>query len=197
MKKSNTLDTRRLVLLALLTAIVIVLQFIGAFIRFGPFSVSLVLLPIVIGAALAGVSAGGWLGLIFGIVVLLSGDSAMFLAISPLGTIIVVLLKGILAGLAAGAVYKLLAKKNRTVAVLFAAAVCPVVNTGVFILGVYAFFMPTVTAWGAAAGFPNATAYIFLGMIGVNFLFEFALNLVLSPVIVRLIQYGQDRKARR
>ena len=45
----------------------------------------------------------------------------------------------------------------------------------------------TVSAWGAAAGFPNAAAYAFLGLAGGNFLFEVAFNLVLSPIIVRLL----------
>ena len=50
-----------MVLAAILTAIVIVLQFLGAFIKLGPFSVSAVLVPIVIGAATCGVGIGAWL----------------------------------------------------------------------------------------------------------------------------------------
>jgi len=198
MKRKKPFDTRKLVLLALLTGIVVLLQFLGAFIRFGPFSVSLVLMPIVIGAALTGAYAGGWLGLVFGFVVLVSGDAALFLAVNPAATILVVLLKGALAGLAAGAVYGLLAKKSRTVAAICAASVCPIVNTGVFILGSYAFFLPTLTEWAeAAGGFANVTAYIFVGLVTMNFVFEMGLNLVLCPAIVRLVQYGQDRWRRR
>lgn len=192
--KMKTFNTRKLVLLALLTAIVVVLQLLGAFIKFGPFSISLVLLPIAVGAALTGVYAGGWLGLVFGLVVLISGDAAAFMAINPLAAVAVVLLKGALAGLAAGAVYKMFEKKNRTVAAVAAAVVCPIVNTGVFIAGSYAFFLPTLTTWAEAAGFASATAFIFFGMVGVNFLIELGLNIVLSPLIVRLIQYGQDRR---
>ena len=190
----KTFGTRQLVLLGMLTAIVAVLQFLGAFIRFGPFSISLVLMPIAVGAALVGVWGGAWLGLAFGFVVLLSGDAAVFLAINPLGTVIVVLLKGVAAGLAAGFVYRVLAPKGRTVAAISAAAICPVANTGIFVIGTYVFFLPTITEWGMAAGFANATAFIFLGMIGGNFIVELVLNLILSPVIVRLIQYGQDRQ---
>ena len=195
MSKTKSFDTRQMVLLALLTAIVVVLQFLGAFIRFGPFSISLVLMPIAVGAALIGVWAGAWLGLAFGVVVLLSGDAAVFLAIDPFGTVIVVLLKGALAGLAAGAVYKTLEKTNKTTAAVSAAAACPIVNTGIFILGTYVFFLPTITEWAAAAGFASATAFIFIGMIGLNFIVELILNFVLSPVIIRLIQFGRDRAA--
>ncbi len=107
-KTSNM--TRTIVGMGLLTAIVVVLQLIGSFIKLGMFSVSLVLMPIVIGAALYGYWAGAWLGLVFGIVVLLSGDAALFLGFNPFGTIVTVILKGAFAGLAAGFVYKLLAK---------------------------------------------------------------------------------------
>ena len=194
MERNKTLEPRKLVLLAMFTAVVIVLQFLGAFIKFGPFSIQLVLLPIVIGAALMGIVAGCWLGLVFGAVVLLSGDATAFLAISPAVTVFVVLLKGILAGGAAGATYKALETKNRTVAAVAASAVSPIVNTGVFIAGSYAFFLPTLTEWGAAAGFVNVTAFIFIGMVSANFLVEFAINIILSPVVVRLIQYRREQK---
>ena len=194
MTTAKSINTRKLVLLALLTAIVVVLQLLGAFIRFGPFSISLVLLPIAVGAALIGIYAGGWLGLVFGFVVLLSGDAGLFMAVDPLATVLVVLLKGVLAGLAAGAVYKLFAEKSRTVASIIAAIVCPIVNTGIFVLGCFLFFLPTLTEWGEAAGFASVTAFIFLGMISLNFLFELGLNIILSPAIVRLIQYGQDKR---
>ena len=97
-------STQTIVLCAILTAIVVLLQLLGSFIRFGPFSISLVLLPIVIGAATCGVRAGAWLGFIFGLVVLLSGDASAFLAVNAPGTIITVLAKGIACGFFAGLV---------------------------------------------------------------------------------------------
>jgi len=189
-------DTRKLVLLALLTAVVIVFQFLGTFIRFGPFAVSLVLMPIAVGAALLGTLAGAWLGFVFGFVVLISGDAAPFLAVNPAATIFIVLLKGLLAGLAAGLLYNSLESINKTVAAFAAALICPIVNTGVFIAGCYIFFLPTLTDWGIAAGIVNVTAFIFLILIGANFFFELGINLVLSPAIVRLIQYRIDTKAK-
>jgi len=92
MSKNN--NTQKIVGLGLFTAIVIVLQLMGSFIRFGTFSISLVLVPVVIGAALYGAGAGAWLGFVFGVVVLLSGDAAAFLGVNALGTILTVLVKG-------------------------------------------------------------------------------------------------------
>ncbi|MCL2071699.1 MAG: ECF transporter S component [Oscillospiraceae bacterium] len=188
--------TLMLTQLGVLTAIVVVLQILAIVTRplFPVFSISLVLLPITVGAALIGVYAGGWLGLAFGAAVLISGDAAPFLAVNPLGAVLLVLTKGVLAGLAAGFVYKLIADKSKTGAAIAAGAVCPIVNTGVFIIGSYVFFFPTITAWGEGLGFTSGTAYIFFGMVGVNFLVELGLNLVLIPVIVRLIQLGRGSK---
>ena len=119
MSKNN--NTQKIVGLGLFTAIVIVLQLLGSFIKFGTFSVSLVLVPVVIGAALYGAGAGAWLGFVFGVVVLLSGDAAAFLGVNALGTILTVLVKGALAGFLSGVVYKALENKNRTLAVAVAA----------------------------------------------------------------------------
>ena len=185
------IKTRTLTGVALLTAIVVVLQFLGTFIRFGPFSISLVLIPIVVGAALYGPWAGAWLGFAFGMVVLLSGDAGPFMVVNPLGTILTVLVKGTAAGFLAGLVYRMLAKKNELLAAVVAAIVCPVVNTGIFLLGCLLFFLPTITEWGTAMGFPNVGNYMIFGLVGGNFLFELLVNVVLSPVIVRLIKAGR------
>lgn len=174
---------------AVLTALVIILQFMGSFIRFGPFSISLVLIPIVIGAATCGAYMGAWLGFVFGVVVLISGDAAAFLTVSIPGTIITVLLKGTACGFCAGLIYKALAKFNRYVGVVAAAVICPLVNTGVFLLGCWLFFFETVSAWAAGMGYgSNVAAYMFLGLVGGNFLFELGINMVLSPIIVRLLR---------
>ena len=187
--KNSKLQTQKLVLGAILTALVIILQFLGSFIHFGPFSISLVLIPIVIGAATCDYTIGAWLGLVFGIVVLISGDAAAFLTIDVVGTFVTVLLKGTLCGLAAGLVYKLLEKHNRYIAVVAAAIVCPLVNTGIFLLGCNVFFLGEITAWGLEAGFENVAGYMFLGLVGANFLFELGANIILSPIIVRIINY--------
>ena len=95
------MSTETMVLGAILTALVVVLQLLGSFVKLGMFSISLVLIPIVIGASVGGAKLGAWLGGVFGIVVLISGDAAPFMAISIPGTIITVMVKGIACGLVA------------------------------------------------------------------------------------------------
>ena len=196
-RSARKISTQSLTLGALLTAMVVVLQLLGSFIRFGPFSVSLVLVPIVIGAATCGPIIAGWLGLAFGAAVLLSGDAAAFLSIHAPGTILTVLCKGVLCGLCAAGIYLLLHRKNRYAAVFAAAVICPVVNTGVFLLGCRLFFWETIALWGAGAGFENAVAFAFLGLVGANFLFEMGVNLLLSPIVVRLLNIRRKGSAHR
>lgn len=185
------MSTETMVTGAVLTALVIVLQLMGSFIRFGPFSVSLVLIPIVIGAALCGTQISAWLGFVFGIAVFLSGDAALFLAINVPGTIITVLAKGVACGFVAGYVYNLLKEKNRYLATIAAAIVCPIVNTGVFLLGCLLFFFDTMVT-GAAGG--NIILYMITAFVGFNFLFELGTNIVLSPIVVRLLNIKNKKQ---
>lgn len=181
-----------LVSMGMLTAIVVVLQTFAAGINIGGmFNITLTLFPIIIGAALFGWKAGAWLGAVFGAVVLLTGQAAAFMTLNPAGTIITVMLKGTLAGLAAGLVYTLISKKNKNVAdytaVLISGIVAPVVNTGIYLLGVFVFFRDVIYSGAAAAG-KSAWYYIIFFMVGGNFLVELALNLVLASAIVYLVR---------
>ncbi len=176
--------------LGLFTAIVVVLQALAVNIRFGVFSITLVLIPIVVGAALYGWLAGAWLGFVFGLVVLFT-DAGAFLAINVPGTIITCILKGAAAGAAAGAVYKLLEKKNTWLAVIVAALVAPICNTGIFLFGCRLFFYDTIKVWAEGAGFANAGTYMIVGFVGINFIVETVTNLILCTVAVQLIKTGK------
>lgn len=182
-------NTGTIVGIGLLTAIVVVLQFVSMALRFSAFSITLNLVPIVVGTALYGKAVGAWLGLVFGLSVLLTGDAGLFLAISIPGTIITVLLKGALAGLCAGIVYRLVAKKNNVAAVLAASVTAPLVNTGVFVLGCLVFFMDYVNELAAGS---NAFLFILTAFVGGNFFVELGINLVLNPAVVRIVKIGRE-----
>lgn len=185
--KMNSEKIHKLVGAGLLTAVVIVVYLLTMGLYIGPFNITFALIPIVVGAALYGWTAGAWLGLVFGIMVLVTGGANAFLVINAPGTIATVLLKGVLAGAASGLAYKVFEKKNRWVATIFAAVVTPIVNTGIFLLGCLAFFMPLINEWASAFGYETAGAYMIFGLTGINFLVEFGTNLLLSSVIVRVL----------
>jgi uncharacterized membrane protein len=186
--KSAKFSAKTLTLGAILTALVVVLQYMGSFIRFGVFSVSLVLIPIVVGAALCGKYIGAWLGFVFSVIVLISGDATAFMSISIPGTIATVILKGTLCGFVSGLVYEFLAKKNIYLGVFSAAIVCPIINSGIFLLGCLVFFLPTIKEW---AGDQNLVNYMIFGLGLLNFPVELGFNIVLSPVIIRLLRLSK------
>ena len=180
-------QTQRIVLMALFTALTAVLSYFGGFIKIGGLaSISLTLIPVVLGSALCGAKAGAWLGAVSGVVFFLTADAAFWFGLSIPGTVITVLVKGIAAGLAAGVVYKLLEKYNRYVAVLVSAVVCPIVNTGIFLLGCLIFFMDTVRGGAAGEGM-GVFGYLIVAFVGLNFVFELVVNIVLSPAILKII----------
>ena len=187
MAAKKVTDTKRLALLSILTALTAVLSYMGGFIKVGGLaSISLTLIPVVIGGALCGKSAGAWLGGVSGVIFFLTPDSAFWLGLSAAGTVITVMLKAIAAGWCAGLVYELLEKKNRYTAVFTAAIVCPVVNTGIFLVGCLVFFLDTVKELAGAQGM-TVGAFLIIGFVGLNFVFELLVNIILSPVILRLI----------
>lgn len=180
---------RRMVGIAIMSAIVVILQLLGSFIKIGPVSISLVLIPIVVGAAMYGPGAGAVLGGVFAAVVLMQPDTVFFYGVHYFGTIITVILKGVLAGWLSGLVFGTLRKVNEWLAVLLAAMICPVVNTGLFALGCKLFFWDALAELGGG----NAVVYLFTVMIGFNFIAEFITNLICSPIIVRILHAARNR----
>ena len=184
-KTTSKQRTLRLVQLAILLALVIVLQQFGSGIKVGPTSFSLVLIPIALGGMLLGPGAGAFLGLVFGIIVFLAGVTGqdVFTQIlfqdHPFLTALTCLGKGAAAGFGAGLVYKLVAPKNRIVAGFLSAAMTPILNTGLFILG--GLLMSDTLSANFVADGMTVVYFLVIGCAGLNFIVEFLVNLVVAP----------------
>lgn len=183
----------RMVQLAILLAVVVVLQcFLGS-IKVGATSFSVVLVPIVVGALILGPAAGAFLGFAFGLVVLIYGISGqdvftnMLFQAHPVFTAIICLGKGAAAGWGAGMVYKLVVKASSFWASVAAAATAPILNTGLFILGGLTLVRGTLETNLAAFGADSVVVFLVIGCAGVNFLVEFFVNMILSPAIYRIV----------
>ena len=189
-------DVLRTVELALLIALVVVLQIISALIPpiAGMVSITLTLIPVVVGGILLGKRSGAILGFSFGVIVLINCIAALDIGgnilwnSNPLFTAIICLVKGTAAGFVPAALYELVRGKGDNngrvfAATLVAALSAPIINTGLFVLGMFLLFKETLYAW---AGGTNIVTYILLGLAGVNFLVEFTINIILSPAIVRI-----------
>ncbi len=191
---TTTRSIERLVGTALLAALVLLLQFFVV-IPLGAFTVTLTLLPIMLGAILYGPATGAFLGGVFGVAVsvqVITGAagvmSTQMLQMAPVVTILVCLLKGILAGLGAGWIYKLLrGGKSNTVAVLLSAVSCPLINTGLFVAALFLFYYDLMVSYAAANALAGAFAFVFISVVGLNFVVEFLINVLLVPVVLRLL----------
>ena len=190
MKNKNHASVVRLTSLALLAALVVVLQTVATGIKIGPVPISLTLVPIVVGAILFGPGAGALLGGVFGVVCLIAGITGtdqftnMLWVASPFWLTVVCVGKAVLCGWVAGLVYRAMSK-NQTLGCIVAAICAPIVNTGVFAIGMFTAFRPILQNF---AGGTDLVYYFFIGMIGVNFLVELGVNAVLSAAIARIVK---------
>ena len=189
--EKNKKKTQSLVVTALFAAIIAVLQLFVVIPPIGAAYITLSLVPIVLGAVLYGQVYGAILGLVLGLCVvyqvIFTPDpfSAAMFQLLPAVTVILCLVKTTVAGFVSGLVYKLLCKKNKTVAVFTASALCPIINTGLYLTGVLVFFGDLV---GGAASEAGKTVIMFIvsGVILTNFIPELIVNMVLAPVIIRV-----------
>lgn len=197
MAKEKFFSAKRVTGMAVLLALVIVLQLFGGYIKIGTTPLSFVLVPIVLGGVLYGVGVGALLGLSFGVVVLIQGvvgiDGFTMILFQdhPLFTALLCLGKGAAAGALSALAYRLSAKKNSYVGVFSAAIVAPVTNTGLFILGSLAFLQDTMKA-----NFLNGQTVIYFLIVvcaGVNFLVELAINLISAPSLYTVFKVVAKR----
>ena len=191
-----TKDTqRKFVYTAMFAAIVVVLQMFVS-IPVGMFTITLTLVPVMLGALLFGPASGAFLGGVFGVVVaiqVITGAagpaSTLMLTQAPVTTIVLCILKGALAGWISGLVYQAVLKtEKKKLAVILSAVACPIVNTGIFCIGLTVFYNNLLNEWAIAGEFANAFTFIILGLIGLNFVIEFAVNVLLIPVTLRMMK---------
>ena len=180
--------TRKITGIAIFAVIVAALQLFSNYITFGPVSITLSLIPIVIGAIIYGPTAGLFLGMVNGLLVLLAPGTQGFLSFSFIGTVILCLAKTGIAGLVAGYLYKLLYKLPAWWRVFLTSIVVPIINTGIFAIIMILFYSPKIKEWMGEST-ENIYQYIFLTMIGINFIIEFLVNSLLSPTILTLVNY--------
>ena len=187
-----------LVQMAFLTAIIMVLHFSGVAIPAFGTKISLVLIPIALGAMLLGTTAGAVLGFIYGLTVFITlGVMHMDLFTgflfdsNPVMTFLICTVKTTAAGLVAGLVYRALSKKSVLLAVIVASALVPTINTGVFVLGCFTIYN-TISLVAAGNGYAPVY-FILVVCAGVNYALELAINLILSPALERITRVFSKR----
>lgn len=189
--KKNT-SARRLAGAALLLALVIVLQAVGAVISIGPVQLNFTLIPIVLGAMVFGSAVGAFLGFASGVVVLIqviAGGSPFYALIwtnDPVVTTLTCLIKTTAAGFLSGVLYKFLSEKSKTLAAFAASAIVPVVNTAIFVLGCLC-MTNSVYASASESG-QNVLTYILVVLVTFNFFAELGVNVIVAPALKRVCE---------
>lgn len=179
--------TKNVVYLAVLTALLVVFYLLGTVFKIVT-NINLTLIPIALGALLLGVRGGLILGLISGFLTFIFGvvnidPFTNFLFINhPVITFLICVLKITVAGVVAGVIFNALKTKNEKLACFIASGIVPIINTGLFILGM--FTMPEILNGLAGELGVSAIYYLIILCAGVNFLIEFAISLVFAPVVL-------------
>ncbi len=175
---------------AILIALVIVLQAVGGTVSIGVVQLNFTLIPIVLGGILFGAWIGALTGFVCGVIILIQvimGIVPFYTAIwtgDPIVVTLTCLLKTTVAGFLCGYFYKLIAKKNKVVATFVASAVVPIVNTTLFVIGC---LLMTNSVYGMAEG-QNILVFILVSIVTFNFFIELAINLIVAPALNRVFK---------
>lgn len=188
----NPFTVRNMPYIAILMAVEIVLQFIGNAIALGPISINLSLVPIALGAIMFGPWVGLLLGVLNALFVLMAPSTALFYNVSVLGTVLTVIIKACAAGFFGGLIYLMLNKRNNLVATIVTSISLPLINTGLFVVGCILFFKPLLESLAPAGA--NIYEFLFIAMIGWNFIFELGTSIVLTYPIYRIITHYQKKQ---
>ncbi len=197
--EKNFFSAKNVTILAVLLALVIVLQAFGGSITIGAVQLNFTLIPIVLGAILLGAVAGAFLGFACGVVVLIQvimGLSPFYAVIwtnTPVVTVFTCIVKTTVAGFVAGVLFKLISTKSERVAVFVAAGVVPVINTALFIVGCLLMGESIAIFQQSLGNNVNIFVFIIVVLVTFNFFIEFAINLIVAPALTRVVQIVEKR----
>lgn len=196
----QTLSTRektlRMVRIALLMALEVVLTLLYIPTPISTINLNFGLVPIVIAAVFLGPLAGMLVGCVSGVVTAVQVVTVpslfytFLVTVNPIAACAISVLKTAMAGLLIGLVYKAMSKsgKHTLLDYITASALCPVINSGIFALGMLAFFGDALLADATLSTLGSGLiAIVFLGLIGVNFIVEFIVTTLLSPALCKTL----------
>lgn len=195
MEKKN-FTTKQFVEMALLTAIIILLAFtpIG-YIRTLGLEITLIVVPVTVGAVALGPKAGAVLGAVFGITSFIqcfgmSPFGAVLLGINPFSTFLVCVASRVCMGFLTGWICQKLQKMRsvRKISLVIANLCGPLLNTFFFMGTLILFFYPTEYIQGLAEsmGASNALAFV-VAFVGVNGVVEAVVCFIVGSAISKAL----------
>ena len=198
MSNSNKkFDTRYMVELAMMIAIIILMAFTPlGYLRTPGLSITFLTIPVAVGAIILGPRGGAICGLAFGATsfyMALTGSSsfaAMLLSINPFGTFITCIVARVLEGWLTGLIFAALYKKAsaRKVSYYVASLACPLLNTLFFMGFLCVFFYNTEYIQGIASGFGVSNPILFVAsFVGVQGLIVAVICFIIGSIVSRAL----------
>ena len=193
MNSKQKTNTAYLVEMALLIAIILIMAFTPVgYIRTLGLEITLIVVPVAVGAVTLGPAAGAVLGGIFGVTSFIqcfgmSPFGAMLLSINPVLTFLVCVPTRILMGWLTGFLYQ--SSLLKKISLALANLCCPLLNTLFFMGTLTAFFYQSEYVQGIASalGAKNPLVFILL-FVGINGLVEAAACFVVGSAISQALK---------
>ncbi|HEX2938410.1 MAG TPA: ECF transporter S component [Ruminiclostridium sp.] len=188
----------KLVQLAMWTALTVLLAFVPSlgYITIGPFSITTVHIPVIIGAIMLGPAAGAFLGFMFGLTSVIQATlqvpltAFIFSPFVPFGnftSLIIAFVPRILVGVVAGYLYILISKKDKRgyISALAAGIAGSLTNTILVLGGAYLFFG---SQYSAAVNVPfKSLLWVILSVVGTNGILEAAVAAVAAAAVSKAL----------
>lgn len=195
--EKNTFTTKKFVELALLVAIIIVLAFTPlGYIKTLGLEITLIVVPVTVGAITLGPAAGAVLGLVFGITSFIqcfgmSAFGAALFQINPFTTCIVCIVPRFLMGWCTGLIYRGLCRirQARKGAIVVASLMGPLLNTLFFMSALLLFFYQTPMIQDAVKSYGTTNVLAFaVAFVGINGLVEAVVCFVAGGAVSKALQ---------
>ena len=195
--KKKGMSVKDLATLGLLTGVLLLMAFtpLGYFHTFG-LDISLMMIPVGIGAMLMGPKAGAWLGFIFGATSFyqaLTGASpfsAMLFSISPVNTFLLCIPTRILMGFVTGVIFLLVSKldKKKTVCYFVGGFSAAFLNTVFFMGTLILLFWNTeyIQSFNQTMGNVNPFLFVVL-FVGINGAMEWPASCIAGGIVSKAV----------
>jgi uncharacterized membrane protein len=192
---SKFFSARNVALLGILIALVIVLQLFASAIPMFGVTLNFSLIPIALAGILMGYLGGAIVGFTCGLVVFITmavmgqePSTAYLFQTNPVILTLTCIGKTTIAGLVSGLLYKLIEKRNKTIAVGVGALVIPIVNTGIYMLGIVLMKESASEFMGLTSSSAGVVFGVVFGLIWLNFVLEMVINTIFTPILHRVIK---------
>ena len=197
-KRSSTLY---MVELAMMIAIILLMSFTPlGYLRTPGLSITLLTIPVAVGAIILGPKGGAVCGLAFGATsfyMAVTGSSAFAAAlfnINPFGTFIVCIVARVLEGWITGLIFKAIRGKIKNGAYLVASLACPLLNTLFFMSTLVLIFYNTDYIQGIVSSLGVSNPVVFVAaFVGVQGLIEAGFCFVVGSIVSKALSVALKR----